>query len=442
MKKRLSLIPALTLAALLVFSLTACDIGGLLGSQDGKEVALEYDYEKMEENLAKLKKEDGLLIEMTVVSTETGERPESATITYAESADAFFYSGDGTEIMFDFSDDTKCVTYEKQSDGSWTKYDTVYEENGITREHMETGAALYTVALTGYLGNYAQFAGQMMTASSDKVAGRDCDKFTYSLMFLGYGVEYNFSVDRETGMCLKWEMSAAAGVEGSATVEYTCTRFESPYVITFPENAVDVTESDGSQGGSEDGDPSHTPSETRGESGSVSDGVDINAILSGSTSVVYGHLTDAEKQAVIDEARKEGVDISFGADGSMTVVDRDGSVTIQRPDGSWAYQDEDGNVIQIGGNEWPSNEFTELLPKPAAGTVMACGMEGNSCTILMNWSIEEARAYAEAVLAAGFSLNASDVDMMGIYSFNGTNADGVSVSVSYAEGSGGIVIDK
>ncbi len=437
MKKLFTLI----LAAVLVLSLASCDLGEIQESHDGDEVALDYDYEKMEENLTELKEKDGLFIEMTVVSTETGEKPESETLAYAENADAFYYSGGGTEIMFDFSDETKCVTYEKQKDGTWTKYDTVYADSGITREQMEASTSLYTVALTGYLGNYAQFAGQMMKVTSDKVAGRDCDKFTYSMMFMGYGMEYNFSVDKETGMCLKWEMSAAAGVEGSATMEYTCTKFESPYSITFPKDAVDVTERDDSSGGHEDN-SSGTPKETQGGSISGSVDVDINAILSGSTSVVYGELTEAEKQILIDEAEKEGVDVSFGADGSMTVVDTDGSVMIQRPDGSWEYQNEDGNMMQVGGSEWPSNEFTALLPKPAAGTVLACSIEGNSCTILMNWTIEEARVYAEAALAAGFSLNASDVDVMGIYSFNGTNADGYSVSVSYAEGTGGIVIDR
>ncbi len=434
MKKLFTLI----LAAFMMLSLIACDTGDLMGSRDGEEVALNYDYEKMEENLTKLKEDKGLLIEMTVVSSETGEKSESATITYAENADAFYYNGDGTEIMFDFSDKSKCVTYEKQEDGTWTKYDTVYADSGITREQMEASAELYTVALTGYLGNYAQFAGQTMQVTSDKVAGRDCDKFTYSMMIMGYGVEYNFSVDKETGMCLKWEMSAAAGMEGSASVEYTCTKFESPYTITFPKDAVDVTESGDNPGNYDDRNPSGTPG------GNISgfEDIDLNAILSGSTSVVYGDLTEAEKQALIDEAKKEGVDVSFGADGSMTVVDTDGSVMVQRPDGSWVYQDESGSEIQIGGNDWPSNEFTSLLPKPTVGTVLACSIDGSSCTILMNWTVEEARAYAEAALAAGFSLNASDVDIMGIYSFNGTNADGVSVSISYAEGTGGIVIEK
>ncbi len=242
----------LLLAVLMTFSLSACSLNGLMGFGNGEGVELNYDYEAMEQSLTQLKQEDGLLLEMTIVSTESGEQPESGKIIYAENADAFYYSGEDSEIMFDFSDETKCVTYEKQEDGTWTKYDTVYEESGITREQMEATAAVYTTSLTGYLSNYSQFAGQMMQVSSDTVAGRDCDKFTYSLMFMGFGMEYTFSIDKETGMCLKWEMSAAAGAEGSATVEYTCTRFETPYTITFPADAIDVTESNNDTEGNGD----------------------------------------------------------------------------------------------------------------------------------------------------------------------------------------------
>ena len=236
---------ALFIAALMLLSLTACTLGDSLGQKDGDEVMMEYDQEEMQEKLDKLKNEKGVLIEMTVTSTETGEAPEVGTITYAENKDAFYFKSEEDEIMFDFSNPDKCVTYEKNTDGTWEKYDTVYAESGITREQMEAAASLYTMALTGYLGNYSQFAGQMMTVTSDKVAGRNCDKFTYSMMFMGVGVEYTFCVDKETGMCLEWKMKAAAGMEGSATVEYTCTRFETPYTITFPKDAVDVTDGSG-----------------------------------------------------------------------------------------------------------------------------------------------------------------------------------------------------
>lgn len=69
------------------------------------------------------------------------------------------------------------------------------------------------------------------------------------------------------------------------------------------------------------------------------------------------------RQQIIDAAKADGFDVSFGADGSMTVKDKDGTVIVQQPDGTWVMKDADGQTAQLGGN-WPDNEFTRLVPKP------------------------------------------------------------------------------
>ena len=228
MKKILTLL----LAAVMLLSLSACDLTALLG--DGEKVEMNYDYAQMEENLRKMREEDGIYIEMSTVNIETGETPTAEKIIYAQTPNAFYYCGDGTEMMVDFSDETKAVTYTKQEDGKWLMTETVYEDAGITQEQMEESCSLYTVALFGYLGNYKMFEGAPMKKSSEKVAGRDCDKFTYSVGLFGYGIEYTFCIDIETGMCLSWKLGASAGAEGSGSTEFTCKKLETPYEIQFP----------------------------------------------------------------------------------------------------------------------------------------------------------------------------------------------------------------
>ncbi len=230
---------ALILSVIMMLSLVSCDLATLLGGGEG--VTMDYDYEKMEETLNKMKNEDGLYIEMSTVNIATGETPTAEKLVYAETPDAFYYCGDGTEIMVDFSDDTKAITYTKQEDGKWLMTETVYEEAGITREQMEASCALYTVSLFGYLGNYKQFEGMPMKKSSEEIAGRECDKFTASVGLFGYGIEYTFCIDIETGMCLSWKLGASAGAEGSGSTEFTCKKFETPYKIEFPTDAEIVT---------------------------------------------------------------------------------------------------------------------------------------------------------------------------------------------------------
>lgn len=231
---------ALLLAAIMLFSLTSCDLESILtGGNEG--VTMDYDYEKMEENLKKMREEDGIYIEMSIVNIETGETPTAEKIIYAETPTAFFYCGDGDELIVDFSDDTKAVTYTKQEDGKWLMTETVYEEAGITREQMEESCSYYTIALFGYLGNYKMFEGAPMKKTSEKVAGRECDQFSYSIGLFGYGMEYTFCIDIETGMCLSWKLGASAGAEGSGSTEFTCKKFETPYKIDIPSGADIVT---------------------------------------------------------------------------------------------------------------------------------------------------------------------------------------------------------
>ncbi len=229
----------LLLAAVMLLSLSACDLTALLG--EGEKVEMNYDYAQMEENLRKMREEDGVYIEMSIVNLEIGETPTAEKITYAQTPNGFYYCGDGTEMMVDFSDETKAVTYTKQEDGKWLKTETVYEDSGITREQMEESCSLYTVSLFGYLGNYKIFEGTPMKKSSEKVAGRECDKFTYSVGLFGYGLEYTFCIDIETGMCLSWKLGASAGAEGSGSTEFACKKLETPYEIQFPSGDDVVT---------------------------------------------------------------------------------------------------------------------------------------------------------------------------------------------------------
>ena len=185
-----------------------------------------------------------------------------------------------------------------------------------------------------------------------------------------------------------------------------------------------------------------------GENSTVNpEDIDFAAIMAGNgaTDVVWGKQDEATKQAIIADAKKDGVDVSFGADGSMTVVDTDGTTIVQKPDGTWVVKDEDGGEGQIGG-DWPENEFTKLVPKPSF-ELYAAVIEGETFSVMFtNATIEQIKAYAEQVKAAGFNLNEelTDENVMGmvIYSFAAENADGYSVEVFSASGTTGLRISK
>ena len=423
MKKILTLI----LAGFMLLSLCSCNIVNMKGD----EVELNYDTAKMEANMNEIK-QDGLYVELMVTSYESGDKPETSRMAYAETEDMFYFVGDGMETYYDFSDDAKTVMFDKNEEGVWVRSEIIYAETGMTREQMKANCELQASAIFNYLGSYEQFNGQKMKKTTTTVAGRECDEFNISVGFMGYGMNYIFAVDPETGMCLKWSVSASAGIEGSASVSFTCNKFETPYTITLPTDYIEDGAAEGNEGTS--GDEGGT------QGGSVSGNIKITDMIAGSTSVIYGQLPEAEKQAIIAEAQKEGVGVSFGADGSMTVVDTDGSVSVQHPDGTWTFTDANGNEASLG-TDWSSNEYASLLPEPTVGTISSIATEGTTCTVLISWTVEEAKAYATTVKGTGFNLNVEEIDIMGIYNFSATNADGVTVTVMYTGDIGCIMIE-
>ena len=185
-----------------------------------------------------------------------------------------------------------------------------------------------------------------------------------------------------------------------------------------------------------------------GENSTVNpEDIDFAAIMTGNgaTDVVWGKQDEATKQAIIADAKKDGVDVSFGTDGSMTVVDTDGTTMVQKPDGTWVIKDEDGGEGQLGG-DWPDNEFTKLIPTPDF-ELFAANTETDSFSVaFMSATIEQIKDYAAKVKAAGFNINeeVEDQEIMGmvIYSFTAENADGYTVEITSANGTSALTISK
>ena len=185
-----------------------------------------------------------------------------------------------------------------------------------------------------------------------------------------------------------------------------------------------------------------------GENSTVNpEDIDFAAIMAGNgaTDVVWGEQDEATKQAIIADAKKDGVDVSFGTDGSMTVVDTDGTTIVQKPDGNWVVKDADGGEGQLGG-DWPDNEFTKLIPKPDF-ELFAANTETDSFSVaFMSATIEQIKDYAAKVKAAGFNINeeVEDQEIMGmvIYSFTAKNADGYTIEITSANGTSSLSISK
>ncbi len=185
-----------------------------------------------------------------------------------------------------------------------------------------------------------------------------------------------------------------------------------------------------------------------GENKDVIPDLNFGSIMSGNgtTDTVWGKQDEATRQQIIAEGKKDGVDVSFGADGSMTVVDpENGDTIVQNPDGTWTVKNEDGTIGQYGG-EWPENEFTKLLPKPEFELTGASTNEDEFAVLFQNVTVGQIKDYVEKVKANGFTVDAeiTDQDVMGmvIYSYEAKNSADYTVSVTFTGGVSGLVVQK
>ena len=174
---------------------------------------------------------------------------------------------------------------------------------------------------------------------------------------------------------------------------------------------------------------------------------DFSAIMAGNggTDTVWGLQDPAARQRIIDSAKADGFDVSFGADGSMTVKDKDGTVFVQKPDGTWTMQGGDGQTAQLGG-DWPNNEFTRLVPKPGFKLAGASTSDDEFSAAFQSVNVDQVKAYAEQVKASGFTVDAEEEDQnvcgVVVYTYSAYDADGYRVEVTFASGTAGITISK
>lgn len=195
-----------------------------------------------------------------------------------------------------------------------------------------------------------------------------------------------------------------------------------------------------------DGEKNPDNSQNGGENNNGGGNTDALLAGIGSSTVIYSQMDEASKQQLVMEGKAEGIDISFGADGSTTFVDNeDGTVVVQKPDGSWVFNDAEGGEGQFGGN-WPDNEYTRLVPKPSL-ELHATYIEGESFgATFTNATVEQIRDYVEQVKAAGFNINEVVEDRefgeMVLYSFTAENADGYIASITFANGASSLSIGK
>ncbi len=449
MKNRIITFLLIMCMILSVFGMTGCNMMDMLAESD-----YVYDAEKVQASINNLTASGyKITVRYLVIGTETGSQPEiqSSGFTIAAEGDLWYCeqieNGAKTTVIMDFSDDTDFVTYTKEDgDTMWLKTVNSYENIGS----KETVKSLYMDTYIATFTSYGVIGVGLKDKGAVTVAGRACTKYAVSVSAFGASYSNEYCIDNETGLCLKNVMAVGAASEGSASTSYECTAFEVGYRITLPaesECTTEVKDDDGDNGGSSNNTGNGSNTGSTGNVGSATD-FDFDTVMGGnsSTDTIWGKQDEEVKQQMIAEGKEAGVEVSFGTDGSMTVVDpTTGDTVIQNPDGTWSIKSEDGTVGQYGGS-WPENDFTKMLPKPDMELLIASTTDDSFNVGFKDATLAQVKAYAEKVKATGFTIDAEITDQavgeMVVYAYTAQNAAGYTVTVAFTSGISSVIIEK
>ena len=217
-RKLTTLLLALLMIVAAAFTLAACGGGG------GKGDPYEYGDAKSYINT---KLTGDYSITYKFGASENGQVSDSSYYKTVRTAQGFYFSAESdsasdldTSGALYIKDGNKYYSYTYSSSESKFKK---YGDEALDAEYVEDSLVYLSSWFMAFYGIYG--SDEMKPAGSEKVAGRTCNKYTYKygIPLIG-SVQYNFSIDKETGVCMKFSYKGKA-MGDSAGITFECTEF-------------------------------------------------------------------------------------------------------------------------------------------------------------------------------------------------------------------------
>ena len=137
-------------------------------------------------------------------------------------------------------------------------------------------------------------------------------------------------------------------------------------------------------------------------------------------------------EGTIEATREDGTRVFNLPDGTTVFFRTNGMILTIYINGNWKYLDSDG-IAPENDENWPSNEFTALVPKP--DFEMALNQEGKLFSVsFTDVTMQQMRDYAEMLKLVGFNVSVSENKLGEFYQFSAYNADKCTVSILYNAG--------
>lgn len=157
---------------------------------------------------------------------EDNSKAETVTILLKKNDNGYYFKlSDGSEFMYLKDGDVYALCVINEETGIFSKMD------GITMTEEEVKGSAESVL--GYLSFYETYIDDLKKDGSETICEHSCDKYILNSASWGVSSKIEYYIDKETGVCLKYLVEAAAGKDRSG-FDYECTEFSFENV-TLPE---------------------------------------------------------------------------------------------------------------------------------------------------------------------------------------------------------------
>ena len=234
--KNISKLFSIFLFIILIFSLTACDLFGN-SSDDGEK--LESNKQEVETKLNDLAAKDGFEITYKYESSDSTEISYATIGAYKNYS--WYYNGN-KESGLAYEKEEDLTLYYLLKDGVWEyQYAYLYDKND---SHYSTKDLTHEFSI--FLQAY-EFESGFSKNSEATIAGRKCIVYTYSVSqkgkivssLTGVDAKWSYYIDKELGICLKFEVSGDDGNTAS-TSTFEVTEFKIKVTLDGLKRPIDV----------------------------------------------------------------------------------------------------------------------------------------------------------------------------------------------------------
>lgn len=152
------------------------------------------------------------------------------TVVYGSKQDNFWVRTDAGSDASGWAIKKDGTSYHQYywSNNAWEFQETLNAEAAAAYEQLNSS---FISGLVFAVYDNSAFLGKLAKSGTETIAGRTCDKWTYSMALGADSVSFAYCLDRELGICMKYTVET-----GGTTASYEVTAFNtSPAVPAFPE---------------------------------------------------------------------------------------------------------------------------------------------------------------------------------------------------------------